>query len=131
MIHGELKTMANDTIGSAAGSSRPKGRETLDNFISTMGAGALASPNRYVVFFKGTGPVKAAQKIQSQVRPTLKATFNDFYTDSETATLMHGSNVTSVRSGEAAGGMAAGGGSNFMRNFLILYENDIFIMKIR
>jgi len=101
-------------IGSAPGSGRPKGRETLDQFISTIGASALAHPNRYVVFFKGTGPVKAAQKIQSQVSPTLKATFNNFNTATET---------TSVRSGEAAGAMGVGGGSNFMRNISMYCES--------
>ena len=101
-------------IGSAAGSSPAKGRETLDQFISTIGAGSLAHPNRYLIFFKGTGPVKAAQKIQSQVSPTLKATFNNFVTGEE---------VTSVRSGEAAGAMGAGGGSNFMRNISMYCES--------
>ena len=115
--------MANDTIGSAAGSSPPKGRETLDNFISTMGAVGLARPNKYLVYFTGTGPVKAAQQVQSQVSPTLRATFNNFYTDSETAKLMYGSDVTSVRSGEAAGGMSVGGGSNLMRNIAMFCES--------
>ena len=103
-----------DNIGSAAGSSPPKGRETLDQFISTIGAGSLARPNRYLIFFKGTGPVKAAQKISAQVSPTLKATFNNFVTGEE---------VTSVRSGEAAGAMGVGGGSNFMRNISMYCES--------
>ena len=113
MIQGELRIMA-DNIGSAPGVSRPKGRETLDQFISTIGAGALARPNRYLIFFKGTGPVKAATAVQGQVSPTLKATFNDFTTGEE---------VTSVSGGEAAGGMGVGGGSNFMRNISMYCES--------
>ena len=103
-----------DTIGSGPGSSPAKGRETLDQFVSTLGASAVARPNRYLIFFKGEGPVKAAQKVQAQVSPTLKATFNDFITGEE---------VTSVSGGEAAGGMGVGGGSNFMRNISMYCES--------
>ena len=106
--------MAENRTGSEPGSSRAKGRETLDSFISTIGASGLARPNRYLVYFTGTGPVKAATAVQSQVSPTLKASFNNFITGEE---------VTSVRSGEAAGGMGVGGGSNFMRNIAMYCES--------
>ena len=128
MIQGELRIMA-DNIGSAAGSSPPKGRETLDQFISTIGAGALARPNRYLIFFKGLGPVKAAQKIQAQVSPTLKAQYNDFVvTRSVTTGVGDETHLVdrtqrSLRGGEAAGAMGGGGGSNFMRNISMYCES--------
>ena len=130
--------MANNIIGGGPGSSRPKGKSTLDSFISTIGASGLARPNRYRVYFKGTGPVKAAQYVQMRVAPTLKATYNAFTVErSEVQNAIEGDDdmvhdedlITrhktqrSVSGGEAAGGMSAGGGSNFMRNLSMYCES--------
>ena len=126
-------------IGSQPGSSRAKGKGTLDNFISTVGAGGIARPNRYRVFFKGKGPVKAAQYVQMRVAPTLKAQYNTFSVEHSPEAQLFGpydddmghdedliyrkKTQKSLAGGEAAGGMTSGSGSNFMRNLSMYCES--------
>ena len=112
-----------DNIGNEPGSSQAKAKGTLDSFISTVGAAGLARPNRYRVFFKGRGPVEAAQYVQARVEPTLKARYSSFSVDRvETDPNLLGGGqgmddedmITrkktqkSLAGGEAAGGMASG-----------------------
>ena len=127
-----------DNIGNEPGSSQAKAKGTLDSFISTVGAAGLARPNRYRVFFKGRGPVEAAQYVQARVEPTLKARYSSFSVDRvETDPNLLGGGqgmddedmITrkktqkSLAGGEAAGGMASGSGSNFMRNLSMYCES--------
>jgi len=126
--------MAEKILGSAPGSSRPKGKSTLDSFIASIGAGGLARPNRYRVYFKGTGPVKAAQYVQMRVKPTLRGHFNSFFAGvpAQPADEFNiGGDIIEEQprqevtqsGGEIAGGMSGGGGSNFLRNISMYCES--------
>ena len=130
-------------IGSAPGSSRAKGKGTLDNFISTMGAGGIARPNRYRVFFKGKRPVKAAQYVQMRVAPTLKAQYNTFSVEHSPEAQLFGpydddmghdedlitrkKTQKSLAGGEAAGGMTSGAAvtSNDVDDYILVRVDTV------